>query len=124
MLLEIVSLIFIFLFDVLVYFFNIRSIIETAIIQIGKAAKYMKKALISILSTASVLFFISIVYAYSVHSNLSGELIRLHIIANSDTDTDQALKIKVRDETILLLFGGGNFVLCLFGGLEKWETVR
>lgn len=100
MLLEIVSLIFIFLFGVQVYFFYIRSIIETAIIQIRKAAKYMKKTLISVLSAVSVIFFVSIVYAHGVHSNLSGELIRLHIIANSDTDIDQALKIKIRDEII------------------------
>ncbi|MFZ5647218.1 MAG: stage II sporulation protein R [Bacillota bacterium] len=30
----------------------------------------------------------------------SGELIRFHVIANSDSPTDQALKLKVRDEVI------------------------
>lgn len=31
---------------------------------------------------------------------MSGKVVRLHILANSDSDEDQALKIKVRDEII------------------------
>lgn len=36
-----------------------------------------------------------------------GEIIRLHILANSDSGEDQALKLKVRDE-ILKFAAGGN----------------
>jgi len=33
-------------------------------------------------------------------NNISGKLIRLHIVANSDSPQDQTLKLKVRDEVI------------------------
>ena len=36
-------------------------------------------------------------YASSVSSDLSNNLLRLHIVANSDSDDDQSLKLKVRD---------------------------
>lgn len=42
----------------------------------------------------------SFVYANSVQNNLSNELLRLHIIANSDSDTDQNIKLMVRDKII------------------------
>ncbi len=39
-------------------------------------------------------------YSESVQENLQSNMIRLHIIANSDSDTDQAVKLKVRDEIL------------------------
>ena len=39
-------------------------------------------------------------YASSVSSDLSNNLLRLHIVANSDSDEDQNLKLKVRDSLI------------------------
>ena len=36
-------------------------------------------------------------YVTAVSSNLSNAVFRLHVIANSDTDEDQALKLQVRD---------------------------
>lgn len=39
-------------------------------------------------------------YASSVSSGLSNNLLRLHIVANSDSDEDQNLKLKVRDSLI------------------------
>lgn len=39
-------------------------------------------------------------YADNVIKNISSNVVRLHVVANSDTDTDQALKLKVRDEII------------------------
>ena len=36
-------------------------------------------------------------YVSAVSSNLSEAVFRLHVIANSDTDEDQSLKLKVRD---------------------------
>lgn len=39
-------------------------------------------------------------YATSVFTNLSENIFRLHIIANSNNDYDQDLKLKIRDEII------------------------
>ncbi len=39
-------------------------------------------------------------YAKNISSNLSSNIFRLHVIANSDSAEDQALKYKVRDELI------------------------
>lgn len=39
-------------------------------------------------------------YVTAVSTNLSDAVFRLHVIANSDTDADQALKLKVRDSLL------------------------
>lgn len=39
-------------------------------------------------------------YVYSVSTNLSDNVFRLHVIANSDSEEDQLLKYKVRDNLI------------------------
>ena len=39
-------------------------------------------------------------YASSVSSDLSSNLLRLHIVANSDSNEDQHLKLKIRDALI------------------------
>ena len=39
-------------------------------------------------------------YVSAVSSNLSNAVFRLHVIANSDTDEDQELKLKVRDSLL------------------------
>ena len=39
-------------------------------------------------------------YVSAVSANLSNAVFRLHVIANSDTDEDQALKLKVRDSLL------------------------
>lgn len=44
------------------------------------------------------IYFIS--YSDNVNKGLADNLIRLHVVANSDTANDQALKIKVRDAVI------------------------
>ncbi len=43
---------------------------------------------------------IGVVYAESVESDLAGGLVRLHVIANSDSDYDQQIKLAVRDEIL------------------------
>ncbi len=43
------------------------------------------------------IFYSASSYASSVSSDLSNNLLRLHIVANSDSDDDQSLKLKVRD---------------------------
>ena len=39
-------------------------------------------------------------YVTAVSENLSDAVFRLHVLANSDTDADQALKLKVRDNLL------------------------
>lgn len=39
-------------------------------------------------------------YSETVHSNLEQNLIRFHVIANSDSEEDQALKLNVRDKVL------------------------
>ena len=47
----------------------------------------------------SVLLILLLLFGYStaVSSDLSQSIVRLHVIANSDSEEDQALKLKVRD---------------------------
>lgn len=42
-------------------------------------------------------------WAHAQQQKLSSQLVRLHIIAESDSDEDQALKLKVRDSVLELL---------------------
>lgn len=58
------------------------------------------KVLIVIILLTLYLCCSAYAYAETVSSNLGNNILRLHIIANSDLDQDQALKLKVRD-TIL-----------------------
>lgn len=45
-------------------------------------------------------FYSASSYASNISSDLSNNLLRLHIVANSDSSEDQALKLKVRDRLI------------------------
>ena len=45
-------------------------------------------------------FLLSFDYVKSVSNNLSNNVFRLHIIANSDSSEDQSLKLKIRDNII------------------------
>lgn len=50
-----------------------------------------------------ILFFLVAVYVTpfaKTSENISNEVFRLHILANSDTNEDQTLKLKVRDEIL------------------------
>lgn len=57
---------------------------------------------------------------------LSEKLVRLHVVANSDSDGDQAVKLEVRDavlaETSRLLEGASDPVKTLRAGLSEIET--
>lgn len=55
-----------------------------------------------IISILFIIFFIITAYSYAtnISEGLSENIFRLHILANSDSDEDQALKLKVRDEII------------------------
>ena len=50
--------------------------------------------------TLTLLFTLILSYAKTVGSDISGSVVRLHIIANSDSQADQSLKLKVRDRII------------------------
>jgi stage II sporulation protein R len=64
----------------------------------------MKKLLISILCFITICGLILVKNQSSSAGNLSDKLIRFHVIANSDLDSDQKVKLKVRD-AILKKFG-------------------
>jgi len=49
---------------------------------------------------ALALFLLLGIWLNREQSELSGSVIRLHVLANSDSDEDQALKLKVRDRIL------------------------
>lgn len=59
----------------------------------------MKKFL-TIIAVIGFMFFLLVGYSTNVNSNISDEIVRLHILANSDSSEDQSLKLKVRDEIL------------------------
>lgn len=63
--------------------------------------KLIKKP-IFITITAFIFFLIFSAYSYanSISSDLSKSVFRLHVIANSDSDEDQSLKLQVRDKLL------------------------
>jgi len=59
----------------------------------------MKKILISVILGIIITFVITS-YSSTVQSDIAGNLLRLHVIANSDSSSDQELKLKVRDRLL------------------------
>ena len=55
------------------------------------------KNFIAVLVATMLMLFLLVGYSTSVNSELSQNIVRLHVLANSDSDEDQALKLKVRD---------------------------
>ena len=47
-----------------------------------------------------LVIFLSVMHLETVHGGLNDSIVRLHIIANSDSRTDQSLKLKVRDRIL------------------------
>lgn len=62
--------------------------------------KFFKRFLILIILFLCYTFICAFSYASSVSSDISDNVFRLHIIANSDSDEDQALKLAVRDNVL------------------------
>lgn len=62
--------------------------------------EYIKLGIVTtvLIMLSSTLFFAA--YSHEVNKGLADNLIRLHVIANSDSPDDQALKLKVRDSII------------------------
>lgn len=62
----------------------------------------MKKLTISMALSLIICLVFSIFSNACEVSRMTDKLIRLHVVANSDSDADQALKLAVRDEVALL----------------------
>lgn len=59
-----------------------------------------KARLIFLFILLTLIFSLLISYAQSTVQNISGSVLRLHIVANSNTDFDQQLKLAVRDKVL------------------------
>ncbi|QNU66600.1 stage II sporulation protein R [Ruminiclostridium herbifermentans] len=70
-----------------------------------KIENIVKLAVIVLILSVLAAWIVSNIYAEDVNAGLSQNLIRLHVIANSDSDADQALKLQVRDAIIEYMKG-------------------
>ncbi len=71
------------------------------------------KKILTILLSFLLIFSYALVYADGMSKAISGGVIRFHIIANSDSEYDQSVKIKVRDyvsENLKEITPNGNFL--------------
>ncbi len=59
-----------------------------------------KSKLLFLISVLTLIFTLTLTYAKNVGNDISQSVLRLHIIANSNSDSDQSLKLKVRDKII------------------------
>ena len=77
----------------------------------------IRKNIITLLLLFSLFLSLSAVsYAKSVSKDLQKNIFRLHVLANSNTEEDQALKYKVRDSLI-------SYMDNICSNLEKKEEV-
>ncbi len=60
----------------------------------------IKKILIPVLLTGLILGILLVGHAREEQKSIAGNVLRLHIIGNTNTDTDQTLKLLVRDSII------------------------
>ena len=56
-------------------------------------------------------------FDYSLQSSIAGKVIRFHVLANSDSDMDQEIKLKVRDDV-------GAYMEQLLSESESIEQTR
>ncbi len=72
--------------------------------QIGKAVNFMhyinKTRFFALFLTLTLLFTLALSYAKTAGSDIANAVVRLHIVANSNSKIDQELKLKVRDRII------------------------
>ncbi len=78
-------------------------LVDNVLAKGAKKMKIMKVVCLNLLLGVILVLGTFAVFAERVNTDLSSELIRLHVIANSDSDEDQNLKLKVRDEIIKYL---------------------
>ena len=62
-----------------------------------KFIKYSKTCFLLVFLLFIYVIFCAKSYSNAVSSELSNAVFRLHVLANSDSDQDQQLKLKVRD---------------------------
>lgn len=65
--------------------------------------KKMKPAIIILLLLTLFILISAISYVDAVSNDIANSVFRLHVIANSDSDEDQNLKLKVRDELLIYM---------------------
>ena len=65
-----------------------------------KTINFFKRFLIVIILFSLFVFISALSYVNAVSEDISNSVFRLHVIANSDSDEDQSLKYKVRDEIL------------------------
>lgn len=68
-----------------------------------RVSNIIKITIAAMLVLVLAAWMISYSYAEDVNAGLSQNLVRLHVIANSDSKEDQALKLKVRDAIIVYM---------------------
>ena len=71
--------------------------------RLKKELKILKRALLYGLALTIAIGWATMAYADNAQSSLAQSVIRFHVLANSDSDEDQALKLEVRDEILSLL---------------------
>ena len=87
----------------ILYYIIMKENLLNECISLNNQKSYKNKRLcfiIFIISVLSFLIFSIASYSNAISNNLSKSVFRLHVIANSDSDEDQALKYKVRDALI------------------------
>ena len=62
--------------------------------------KFFRRFLVLVLLFIAYTFICAISYTNAVSSSLSDSVFRLHILANSDSEEDQNLKLLVRDNVL------------------------
>lgn len=89
------------------------------------------KYILIILSLLFCFIFVSLSsYANTISQNLSDNFFRLHIIANSDSEEDQELKLKVRDNIISYMnsqnysdYSKDDVISCVSENLEEYKRI-
>ena len=71
------------------------------------------------LAASLLAFFLVCGFPLQVQSKLAEKLTRLHVLANSDSEEDQALKLKVRDAVLKVSAGEDNLDAALLEQLER-----
>lgn len=61
---------------------------------------FNKTRLFAVFAVLTLTFSIWLTYTRNVNADISDSVLRLHIIANSDTEADQQLKLQVRDRLL------------------------
>lgn len=65
-----------------------------------KIKKYIRIVAITAILSAGCIMFAGAVYSHKVFNDITDNVVRLHVIANSDNKEDQILKLKVRDAVV------------------------